>query len=383
MLSAKSESPVCTLPETQAASRDLDALLDSIDTAVCVADFAPGRLLYVNEPFRKHFAGCDAGQRLAEFESRFSVAPSERFPRPSLIDADGLPDCAMAGDFRCLAQDRWYRVRARAIRWGAEALVRLHTLADITERVESERFQQAQQEKLLQTSRFMSVGEMASTLAHELNQPLGAIINYLNGGLRRVQSRQTSEAELVQVLAMARIQAEHAAAIIARIREFVRTREPRREPVALSDLMNTITKLLDLEASKHQVCIELDLPLDLPLVLADRVMIEQVALNLVKNAIEAMREAPLRERKVHVSARENLDGLMEVAIADRGHGLSEQAADQLFSPFFTTKNDGMGIGLNICRSIVEYHQGRLYFRNNADRGSTFLFTLPRFDSRSG
>ncbi len=275
---------------------------------------------------------------------------------------------------------RWY-----ALHWGAlpsdDGALALLTAVDISERIETLDSHKTQQEKLLFTSRLMSVGEMAATLAHELNQPLAAIVNYLNGSLRLVD-QAGGPVQVERALHAARAQAEHASAVISRVREFVRAREPRRDAHELATIAGTVLELLRLEAERLQLRIDLALAPALPAVYADRVMVEQVLLNLVKNAIEAMREVPAAQRELRVEGRVNLDGEIEVRVCDRGHGLSAQDQDQLFSPFFTTKTDGLGIGLAICRSIIEYHEGRLFFEPRDGGGSVFGFTLPRADGRA-
>lgn len=274
---------------------------------------------------------------------------------------------------------RWY-----ALHWGDTAGagrdLALLTAVDISERIETLDSHKTQQEKLLFTSRLMSVGEMAATLAHELNQPLAAIVNYLNGSLRLVD-QAGGPVQVERALHAARAQAEHASAVISRVREFVRAREPRRDAHELAALAATVLELLRLEAERLQLRIDLALAPTLPTVYADRVMVEQVLLNLVKNAIEAMREVPAARRELRIEGRVNLDGEIEVRVCDRGHGLSAADQDQLFSPFFTTKTDGLGIGLAICRSIIEYHEGRLFFEPRDGGGSVFGFTLPRAEGR--
>ena len=275
--------------------------------------------------------------------------------------------------------NRWY-----ALHWGrAEvdgAALDLLTAVDISARIEALDSQRSRQEKLLFTSRLMSVGEMAATLAHELNQPLAAIVNYLNGSLRLVD-QAGGPVQVERALVAARTQAEHAAAVISRVREFVRSREPRRDARDLVQITGTVVELLRLEAERLQLRIELALAPGLPEVYADRVMVEQVLLNLVKNAIEAMREVPAAQRGLRIEGRVNLDGEVEVRVCDRGEGLSEEQGKQLFSPFFTTKSDGLGIGLAICRSIIEYHEGRLFFEPREGGGSVFGFTLPPAEGR--
>lgn len=251
---------------------------------------------------------------------------------------------------------------------------------DISERIEILDSHKSRQDKLLFTSRLMSVGEMAATLAHELNQPLAAIVNYLNGSLRLV-GQAGGPAQVERALLAARTQAEHASAVIARVREFVRAREPRRDAQDVALIVQTVVELLRLEAERQQLRIDIALQPGMPAAYADRVMVEQVLLNLVKNAIEAMREVPAARRDLRVEGRVDLDGAVELRVLDRGKGLSAAESEQLFSPFFTTKSDGLGIGLAICRSIIEYHEGRLFFEPRQDGGSVFGFTLPPADGR--
>jgi signal transduction histidine kinase len=170
--------------------------------------------------------------------------------------------------------------------------------------------------------------------------------------------------------------------VISRVREFVRAREPRRDAQDIAAIVATVVELLRLEAERLQLRIEVALAADLPVVYADKVMVEQVLLNLVKNAIEAMREIPATKRALRIEGRRTLDGEVELRVLDRGAGLSPEQQGQVFSPFFTTKSDGLGIGLAICRSIIEYHEGRLFFEPRDGGGSVFGFTLPLAQGRA-
>ena len=315
------------------------------------------------------------------FDEEFAALPEHR-QRDRLLALlrDGALDDAEPAEVRAPHSGRWY-----ALHWGeaehdGRALALL-TAVDISERIEALDSHKSQQEKLLFTSRMMSVGEMAATLAHELNQPLAAIVNYLNGSLRLVD-QAGGPAQVERALQAARTQAEHAAAVISRVREFVRAREPRRDAQDVHAMAATVLELLRLEAERQQLRIDTALSPSLPPVYADRVMVEQVLLNLVKNAIEAMRGIPVAQRELRVEGRVNLDGEVEIRVCDRGTGLSSAEQDQLFSPFFTTKNDGLGIGLAICRSIIEYHKGRLFFEPREGGGSVFGFTLPHYEERA-
>lgn len=314
------------------------------------------------------------------FDEEFGALP-EHAQRERLLARlrEGMLDDGEPSEVHAPHSGRWY-----ALHWGEAEHegqpLALLTAIDISERIEALDTHKSQQEKLLFTSRMMSVGEMAATLAHELNQPLAAIINYLNGSLRLV-GQAGGPAQVERALQAARTQAEHASAVIARVREFVRAREPRRDAQDVHAMTGTVLELLRLEAERQQVRVELALSAALPAAYADRVMVEQVLLNLVKNAIEAMRGVPASRRELRIEGRLNLDGEIEVRVCDRGSGLSSAEQDQLFSPFFTTKNDGLGIGLAICRSIIEYHKGRLFFEPREGGGSVFGFTLPVHEAR--
>lgn len=307
----------------------------------------------------------------ARFESELAGLPIQS--RQALVEALAGDADEAAGDEARLPDGRWYRLIWSAPQ--AESGLQVLTAIDLSERIASLDSRTHQQEKLLFTSRMMSVGEMAATLAHELNQPLAAIINYLNGSMRLVD-QAGGPAPVSRALSAARTQAEHAAAVISRVREFVRAREPKRDAHDVAQIAHNVVELLRLEAERQQLRIELALARDLPAVYADRVMIEQVLLNLVKNAIESMRDIPASKRSLRIEARRTLDDEVELRVLDRGSGLSPEQREQVFSPFFTTKSDGLGIGLAICRSIIEYHEGRLFFEPHEGGGSMFGFTLP-------
>lgn len=340
------------------AADPLAAVLEAIPFACAAFSRADGALLAHNPAFA----------------AAFSALPAHR-DRGALLAALGAASARGDVEVRAPHSGLWYALHWRPLAPAAGA-VDLLTAVDISARLQAMETHKHQQEKLLFTSRMMSVGEMAATLAHELNQPLAAIVNYLNGSLRLV-GQAGGPAQVERALLAARTQAEHASAVIARVREFVRAREPRRDAHAIADIAGTVVELLRLEAERQQLCIELALAPDLPPVYADRVMVEQVLLNLVKNAIEAMRATAPGQRELRIEGRVNLDDEVEVRVLDRGGGLSPAQSEQLFSPFFTTKTDGLGIGLAICRSIIEYHEGRLYFEARPGGGSVFAFTLPR------
>jgi two-component system sensor histidine kinase DctS len=249
------------------------------------------------------------------------------------------------------------------------------SVLDITERKRAEELYRVQQEKLQFTSRLVAMGEMASTLAHELNQPLSAIASYNTGCMNRLEAGSYARDELIQVTHKIGRQAKRAGEIIRRIYDFVRRTEPRREPCNVNEPLVDALGLLEADARRRGVRVEARLADTLPCVMADRVMIEQVIFNLARNGIEAMRETPAPQRVLSICS-ETAGDHVAVRVADRGPGIDATMAEQLFVPFFTTKDEGMGMGLNICRSITELHKGRLWFEANPAGGTIFHLTLP-------
>ncbi|MGB7987997.1 MAG: PAS domain S-box protein [Candidatus Methylophosphatis roskildensis] len=250
------------------------------------------------------------------------------------------------------------------------------SVLDITERKRALEFERQQQDKLQATARLVTMGELASTLAHELNQPLSAIASYNTGCINRLEEGQIDREQILAVLKKLGQQAQRAGQIVRRVHEFVRRSEPNRVPASVDAIVEDSVELLDPAARKRGARIDVSYGKDLPEVLADRVMVEQVILNLARNGLDAMTDLPLDERVLSLSTARNDDDTLRVSIADRGCGISGDTERKLFSPFFTTKAEGMGMGLNICRSIVELHKGRLWFEPNPTGGTIFHFTLP-------
>ena len=242
-------------------------------------------------------------------------------------------------------------------------------------------------ERLLFTSRSVAVGEMATTLAHELNQPLGAVTNGLRGLKTRIataaaQPQANALPMLEQGVQLALDQVQYAARIIGRIRDYTQSRQPRRERVDLNALLHNSLTMLDWDLGRHGVQLSMALAPEAQdgatAVAGDGVMLQQVLVNLLRNAIDAMGDTPAGQRRLDIVSRIDAAGTqIEIAIADTGSGIDDEGAAQLFMPFYSTKPTGMGIGLNICRSLIELHQGRLWFTPNPGRrGCTFHVALP-------
>jgi two-component system, LuxR family, sensor kinase FixL len=246
---------------------------------------------------------------------------------------------------------------------------------DITERQTTRQRLQELQSELLRASRLSAMGQMASALAHELNQPLTAVINYVQATRRMLGAGDRNSSErLLDAMDKAVSQASRAGEIIHRMRQFIQKGETERQLESINRLIEEASALALVGAKENGVLVRMELSPDLPPVLVDRIQIQQVVLNLIRNSIEALSGAERRELIIRTSAAN--DRMVEVDVADTGPGLDEKVMKQLFQPFVTTKAKGMGLGLSISRSIIDAHGGRLWAAPGAGAGVSFRFTLP-------
>jgi two-component system, LuxR family, sensor histidine kinase DctS len=255
---------------------------------------------------------------------------------------------------------------------------------DISEQRRVEEVSRASQERLQATARLATVGEMASLLSHELNQPLAAISSYATGSMNLLKDAAMKDPQLAETLASAiqRIgqQAERAGKVIKSVHDFVRRRDQAREPVKPRALLDDVMPLVILQARKLGVQVVVQCPSDLPAVFCDRTMVEQVLLNLSRNGMQAMADdTPHKVLTLGVrpAASNATSRWLEFTVADLGQGIAEGVSEKLFTPFFTTKAEGMGLGLSLCRTVVEQHGGFLGHRPNTPHGTVFSFTLPQ------
>ena len=347
-------------------ARDLEGRVTYVNKAFCTMVGLPPEELIGRRPpmpywapevrgeYEERFAGVLAGTITPQFETVFQRADGVRVPvlvfEAPLVDSRG-------------DQTGW-----------------MSSILDITDRKKAEELNRQQQEKLEASARLATMGEISSMLAHELNQPLAAIASYTAGALNvleRADKGVPLEPTLLRrALEQARQQAQRAGQIIRSVHEFVKKSEPHREPVAIRDVIEGVRALIELQARKSYVALQIGLPAQLPPVLADRVMLEQVLLNLTRNGIEAMADVPPERRILHITAAADA-AQVAVSVVDNGHGIPPDVAARLFSPFFSTKAEGMGMGLSICRTAIEFHGGTLNHAPNPGGGTVFTFSLPR------
>ncbi|MFC3069855.1 ATP-binding protein [Phenylobacterium soli] len=266
---------------------------------------------------------------------------------------------------------RWVELGGRALSAGARQMVGV--CLDITDRKQAKGRIEAMQSELAHIARLNELGQMSSAFAHELNQPLSAATNYLAGARRLLNGDAPAIERAVDAITKAEAQFARAGDIIRRIRGFIGKGEPTHGAENITHLISEAAEIARVNPRHWDVELRIAATRDLPEVDVDRVQIQQVLLNLMRNAFEAMEDSP--RKQVSVSAR-RAGAAIEVRVADTGPGLSRQVQEKLFQPFVTTKADGMGVGLSICRKIVEGHGGKMWVEATPGGGATFCFTLP-------
>lgn len=365
-------------------------VLEALDASVSVAPLGTDELLFANKMYRLWFNDRSRGHARL---SSHAGAPARVTGEDShdLVDnlvgmpTSALPDIeAEHAEIYVEELDKWLEVRTRYLTWVDGRLAQMVIASDITPRRLAEEQAAAQAERAQTASRLITMGEMASSVAHELNQPLTAINNYCNGMVSRIKARQISEEDLLGALEKTARQAQRAGQIIQRIRAFVKRSEPNRTPSEVAVMVNEAVELAEIELRRYGVRLNYYMA-DLPPVVVDPILIEQVLVNLLKNAaesiVQAQRPPELRRVELHVLPAA-VDGkpVVEFTVTDTGRGIAPQMMEHLYEAFYTTKAEGMGIGLSLCRSIVESHQGRMKAENLYNgpdvTGCRFSFWLP-------
>lgn len=348
-------------------ARDLQGRVTYVNPAFCQIVGLPAHALVGKLPPMPYWAP----EAMADYEHRFEKVLAGN-ATPQFETVFQRPDGARVSVlvFEAPLVDS----RGRQTGW-------MSSILDITDRKRVEELNRKQEEKLQESARLATMGEMSSMLAHELNQPLAAISSYTVGALNVLSRAEDSQAPvdsrlLWRALEQARQQAQRAGQIIKSVHEFVKKREPERQEVAIGSVVDGVRALIELQARQAYVSLRMHIPSDLPPVLADRVMLEQVLLNLARNGIESMHAVVPERRVLRIEAAAR-DGQVSVSVIDSGHGIAPEVAERLFSPFFSTKAEGMGMGLSICRTAIEFHGGTLTHAANPGGGTVFTFTLPQ------
>jgi PAS domain S-box-containing protein len=311
------------------------------------------------------------------------VAPEYR-DRYRALSASVFAGSAAALEFRLISlkgHERVMETHAVPLRNAAGEITALLGLTrDVTERKRAEEQAHRHLAELAHVTRLSTMGEMASGIAHELNQPLAAIANHAAACQRRAAQAGNLPPAVLESLAEISAQARRAGQIIRNVREIVQKGTPNRTAVDVNGVVRLVAEVIEPEAKQRAVAVRLGLGDAVPLAYAERIEIEQVLLNLVKNSIEAMDDPPATAREVIIGTGRDGNDAVEIAVKDTGPGIPDGLREHVFDPFFTTKPDGMGMGLSISRSIIEAHGGRFWVCPNPDRGVTFKFTLPVYVS---
>ena len=351
------------------------AMEDSLLVGMRARDLA-GRIIYVNPAFCE-MTGYDVDELLGRLPPYPYWHPDDVAQHWRQNDTTMSGQAALSGFESRLRHRDGHEVitmvyTARLIDADGQHSGWMSSVVDITEQKRAELRQRQNDEQLQHAQRLASLGEMASTLAHELNQPLMALSNFASAA--KAFAEQGNQSLLVSSLDETVAQARRSAEIVRRIRGFVRQRTAGTEDCAVAALVANALALLQGEMRLRQARAEVRIAPTLPAVRGDRVLLEQVLLNLLSNSLQAMQATPPEQRVVEVEA-EVLEGRMHIRVADRGSGIDAAVTEQVFAPFFTTKAGGLGLGLNICRTIVEAHRGALSFADRAGGGTVFTLEL--------
>jgi PAS domain S-box-containing protein len=381
--------------QLQASHERFTAVLEALDASVSVAPLGSEELLFANKMYRLWYGTHTGGHLQMVAQAGVPAASTNDDSLDEVDSLVGFPvdslTMAQSGNAEIFVPElgKWLEVRSRYLNWVDGRLAQMVIASDITPRRDAEEQSAAQADRAQAASRLITMGEMASSVAHELNQPLTAINNYCNGMISRIKNKQIREEDMLTALEKTAHQAQRAGQIIQRIRSFVKRSEPNRTLSVVADMVQEAVELAEIELRRRNVRLSHYVAARLPKLMVDPILIEQVLVNLLKNAAESIDNArkPLANRSVELRVvPRQVDGAttVEFTVVDSGQGLAPEVMERLYEAFFSTKVEGMGIGLNLCRSIVESHQGRMLAENlyngSEVTGCRFSFWIPVTDA---
>ncbi|MDR2128129.1 MAG: PAS domain S-box protein [Burkholderiaceae bacterium] len=363
-------------------------VLEALDASVSVTPLGSAELLFANKLYRHWFGASPAGHQTLVVQGGAAVPPaSDESATEADIPFAGFPRDGLGAALTGRAEiyvahlGKWLEVRSRYLNWVDGRLAQMIIATDITAR----RHAEGLAERAQTSSRLITMGEMASSVAHELNQPLTAISNYCNGMISRIRSGAITPGSLLDALEKTAHQAQRAGLVVHHIRSFVKRSAPQRAWTEVTSIVDQVVELAEIDLRRRQVRLAHQVAAGLPRLYADPILIEQVLLNLIKNGAEsieaAQRDAGRRVVDLRVTQRLiERQPVVHFSVTDTGRGLSPEERNKVYEAFYSTKQEGMGIGLNLCRSIVESHHGRIQADNlyNATQvaGCRFTFWIP-------
>lgn len=350
-------------------------VLEELHAAVYVSDQDSGEMLYANRSLRRLINADPYTQSATSLAARFGLGGAP-FVKPDDERSRATQSGFSSHETRDSINGRWYLVQVGPIPWKSGRSVVVQVVTDISEQKRAQILKRQHQDMLHQTARIAALAEIAASLAHEVNQPLTAIVSYNDACLRMLNDPSCEKGRVVTALQRCREQALRAGKIISHVREFIRSKRPNPTRCDINSLVRESIELLDAQLEDKDILVEMALSDNLPAIHADQTLLAQVIVNLIQNAIDAMeKSAPYNRKLTLKSARAENDEIV-VSVSDRGVGIPEMVDDQLYAPLFSTKSQGLGLGLSICRTVVEAHGGRIWHVANPECGCTFHLTLP-------
>ena len=350
---------------------ELEGVLEVIDEEIVLVERSSGNILWMSSTCREISHKLGSSANLDEFPSLQRMI-NEALPRESGVKLKSRWHTRDGQWQQYIGDERTCTVSVLVRPENADHIwVRFYRSNEQEEYI---RQSLADHEKLFSTSRALSVSEMVTTLAHELNQPLGTLVNIVNGIRSRLDASSQGSEELFEALELAQKQGQFASDILLRLRDFAEAKQPVIEQCNVSELISNTLELLDWVFVAQQVNVNFNISEPDILLAGDVTLLQQVLVNLLRNAVDAM-EQELDEKRIDITVR-NQKKMVYIAISDTGHGISKESQDSLFTPFKSKKANGMGVGLNICRSFIELHQGKFWFTQNKVKGCTANILIP-------